>query len=52
MKDNLNPYPTYKFTDLSWLNQVPAEWNVKRCAVLFNEKKFLNKDYCTNFKLK
>ena len=45
MKDNLNPYPTYKFTDLSWLNQVPAEWNVKRCAVLFNEKKFLNKDY-------
>ncbi len=43
--EDLKPYPKYKTTKLNWLNQVPIDWDVKRTAALFHEKKTLNKEY-------
>jgi type I restriction enzyme, S subunit len=36
--DNLNPYPTYKETDIPWLGQVPAHWEIERAKTLFLKK--------------
>ena len=43
--EDLKPYPKYKTTKLNWLNQVPIDWDIKRTAALFHEKKTLNKEY-------
>jgi type I restriction enzyme, S subunit len=39
MITGLKPYPTYKNSDLSWLGEVPAAWNVLRGRHLFDIKK-------------
>jgi len=43
--EDLKPYPKYQTTKLNWLNQVPIDWDIKRTAALFHEKKTLNKEY-------
>ena len=30
IKHGLNPYPTYKDSDVEWLGEIPAHWEVKR----------------------
>ena len=30
IKHGLNPYPTYKYSGVEWLGEIPAHWEVKR----------------------
>lgn len=37
MVPNLKPYPSYKSSDVEWLGDVPAHWEVRRIKTLFQE---------------
>lgn len=40
-------YPTYKPTDIEWLGDIPAHWEIKRMKFLFREVSLKNKPYET-----
>lgn len=48
------PYNNYKPAKLQWLTRIPENWETKRVAILFDERKILNKNYeiKTAFKFK
>jgi len=37
MIDGLKPYPDYKDSGVSWLREIPANWNVRRMKLLLRE---------------
>ena len=38
MTPSLKPYPTYKFSDVEWLGNVPVHWEVRRFKYLLRER--------------
>src|SRR5450432_3456306 len=36
---SLNPYPTYKYSGVPWLGEVPEGWSIKPMRALFKEVK-------------
>src|SRR5690349_585746 len=39
MTVNLPPYSSYRPSGLSWLDEIPAHWDVKRNGQLFSQRK-------------